>query len=515
MAVVRRNMLVYSGLLLLGALPLINYESSLITATTTSIASSSITTKDVLNVVRTGYFAIVAMTIVYVGAQRQDIGMTQAPVSGKRAALAPVFAAFTLGTLYVLIKYTSFDPGTLYRIFTSFFGWVCIAEISQTLFGLSPVSQPLIDYFQIDDEKKEQQMLLEQEQEQSREQSQPPIMSQSTTGESELDNAKLRAGGLPAAILSTVLVLVYLTSVSSIYDFDVDSTTASLERLRLVATSNNYIATAIALATLGQIALESYVAGAYLLIGLFFYDALSVFKSDTMMTVATKIEAPVKFLFAGTVLPVEGGKYPFGVLGLGDIVIPGIFIAMLREFDVERWWNKKYDEYYYNYSKAATQEKQEKKPNRLFSIFQTNNDDDADDDRSSSDSDSDSDVMVVMNMISDDERRTNDNNNNGNPTNDNNVSLDFFKDAQTPYFRNGMVGYAFGLGATFFVLYSTGNGQPALFYIVPSLLVASLGTAVYRDEVSELWSYEGARAREAREAQEVWKKEKDERNKIE
>jgi len=510
MAVVRRDLLVYSGLLILGTLPLIDYESSLITAMTTSIASS-ISTKDVLNVVRTGYFAIVAMTIVYVGAQRQDIGMTQAPVSGKRAAFAPVFAAFTLGTLYVLIKYTSFDPGTLYRIFTSFFGWVCIAEISQTLFGLSPVSQPLIDYFQIDDEKKEQQMLLEQEQ--SQEQSQPPIMSQPTTGESELDNEKLRAGGLPAAILSTVLVLVYLTSVSSIYDFDVDSTTASLERLRLVATSNNYIATAIALATLGQIALESYVAGAYLLIGLFFYDALSVFKSDTMMTVATKIEAPVKFLFAGTALPVDGGKYPFGVLGLGDIVIPGIFIAMLREFDVERWWNKKYDEYYSNYSNAAEQEKQKKKPNKLLTIFQTKNDDD--DNRSSSESDSEYDVTFVMNMISDDERRTNDNNN-GNPNNDNNnVSLDFFKDAQTPYFRNGMVGYAFGLGATFLVLFSTGNGQPALFYIVPSLLAASLGTAVYRDEVSELWSYEGARAREAREAQEVWKKEKDERNKIE
>ncbi|OEU21469.1 Peptidase_A22B-domain-containing protein [Fragilariopsis cylindrus CCMP1102] len=231
-----------------------------------------------------------------------------------------------------------------------------------------------------------------------------------------------------------MIVLVYFTGVSDLN---------SLEQLRLVATSNNYIATAIALASLGQVALESYMAGALLLIGLFFYDALSVFQSDTMITVATKIEAPVKFLFAGTTLP-EGGKYPFGVLGLGDIVIPGIFLAMLREFDIENC--------------------------DVELMYDVNNDENED---------------------------------NGA------VSIDYFKDAQTPYFTNGLVGYAVGLSTTFIVLYSTGQGQPALFYIVPSLLITSLGTAASRNEVSELWSYEGARARGAREVQEAWKKERE------
>ena len=35
-----------------------------------------------------------------------------------------------------------------------------------------------------------------------------------------------------------------------------------------------------------------------LLLGLFCYDAFFVFKSDVMLTVATQIEAPAKFLFA-------------------------------------------------------------------------------------------------------------------------------------------------------------------------------------------------------------------------
>ena len=58
--------------------------------------------------------------------------------------------------------------------------------------------------------------------------------------------------------------------------------------------------------------------GLFLLLGLFFYDAFFVFKSDAMLTVATQIEAPAKFLWAAER---EAGdtRYPFSVLGLGDV----------------------------------------------------------------------------------------------------------------------------------------------------------------------------------------------------
>ena len=46
------------------------------------------------------------------------------------------------------------------------------------------------------------------------------------------------------------------------------------------------------------------------------------------MTVATKIEAPVKFLFPSTVDPAK--QYPFSVLGLGDIVVPATFCTLMR-----------------------------------------------------------------------------------------------------------------------------------------------------------------------------------------
>ena len=50
--------------------------------------------------------------------------------------------------------------------------------------------------------------------------------------------------------------------------------------------------------------------------------------SSLQMTVATKIEAPVKFLFPSSVDPAK--QYPFSVLGLGDIVVPATFCTLMR-----------------------------------------------------------------------------------------------------------------------------------------------------------------------------------------
>jgi Signal peptide peptidase len=52
-----------------------------------------------------------------------------------------------------------------------------------------------------------------------------------------------------------------------------------------------------------------------------------------MMTVATSFEAPVKFIYP-LAADVERA-YPYAVLGVEDIVIPAIVIAMLRNLDKE------------------------------------------------------------------------------------------------------------------------------------------------------------------------------------
>eukprot|EP00908_Phaeocystis_cordata_P003296 Transcript_13588.p1 GENE.Transcript_13588~~Transcript_13588.p1 ORF type:complete len:270 (-),score=108.18 Transcript_13588:22-831(-) len=206
--------------------------------------------------------------------------------------------------------------------------------------------------------------------------------------------------------------------------------------LREFAALNNLLAWPICVSALGLLFLESYPVGALLLSGLFLYDAFFVFKSDVMITVATQLEAPAKLLFLGSAQNIAEGKYPFSVLGLGDIAIPGAFVALLRQFDEAQ-------------AAAAA-------PNKLAP-------------RDAS----------------------------GSPL------------YSSPYFTSGMVGYTAGLLGAFVANAVTKAGQPALVYIVPSLLLASAGTAVVRGELDELLQFKSPRAARAKEQLEARKAERE------
>lgn len=66
-----------------------------------------------------------------------------------------------------------------------------------------------------------------------------------------------------------------------------------------------------------------------LLAGLFLYDIFWVFGTDVMVTVAKSFDAPIKVLFPKNLLTPTS----FTMLGLGDIVIPGIYVALSLQFD--------------------------------------------------------------------------------------------------------------------------------------------------------------------------------------
>ena len=54
-----------------------------------------------------------------------------------------------------------------------------------------------------------------------------------------------------------------------------------------------------------------------------------------MVTVAKSFDAPIKLLFPRALATVDSDAV-FSMLGLGDIVIPGIFIALMLRFDAQR-----------------------------------------------------------------------------------------------------------------------------------------------------------------------------------
>ena len=81
----------------------------------------------------------------------------------------------------------------------------------------------------------------------------------------------------------------------------------------------------------------TFRTGALLLSLLVFYDIFFVFGTDVMITVAKNIDAPIKLMFPRdlTAVPPQ-----YSILGLGDIVIPGIFMSLCLRFDFLKTINK-------------------------------------------------------------------------------------------------------------------------------------------------------------------------------
>eukprot|EP00933_Yihiella_yeosuensis_P010236 TRINITY_DN11658_c0_g1_i1.p1 TRINITY_DN11658_c0_g1~~TRINITY_DN11658_c0_g1_i1.p1 ORF type:complete len:499 (+),score=111.51 TRINITY_DN11658_c0_g1_i1:68-1564(+) len=114
---------------------------------------------------------------------------------------------------------------------------------------------------------------------------------------------------------------------------------------------NNLFGISFSIMGIKMIPLSSFKAGAIMLIGLFFYDVFWVFYSkgifgaNVMVSVAKGIEAPIKLLFprkmggCGTLI--------HSMLGLGDIVVPGIFLAFLAKWDAIKMGEKKSKSFIY------------------------------------------------------------------------------------------------------------------------------------------------------------------------
>lgn len=100
-----------------------------------------------------------------------------------------------------------------------------------------------------------------------------------------------------------------------------------------------------------MIGVSSFKVSAIMLIGLFFYDVFwvfgskSVFGSNVMVSVAMGVEAPIKLMFPRDLGGC--GTLRHSMLGLGDIVVPGLFIAFLAKWDAVKMDQKASDQFVY------------------------------------------------------------------------------------------------------------------------------------------------------------------------
>ena len=166
-----------------------------------------------------------------------------------------------------------------------------------------------------------------------------------------------------------------------------------------------------------------------LLTFLFFYDIFFVFGSDVMLTVAKNIDAPIKLLFPTEwdALDAETGepKPKYSLLGLGDIVIPGVFISLALRFDVIKTLPKK-----------VNQMMDSGKAEEVLEILRKN---------------------AVT--------------------------------APKHYFIGTIIGYFLAIIATVVVMLIFDHGQPALLYLVPGVLLSVVFIALAKGELKMMWEF--------------------------
>ncbi|KAF6761175.1 signal peptide peptidase-domain-containing protein [Ephemerocybe angulata] len=122
---------------------------------------------------------------------------------------------------------------------------------------------------------------------------------------------------------------------SGLYHFWTSTTRGGVGRSALVT---DILGLSFSHNALALLKLDSFKTGCILLSGLFVYDIWWVFGTEVMVQVATKLDLPIKILWPKSLLfsSVRG----FTMLGLGDIVIPGIFVALALRYDYARYAHK-------------------------------------------------------------------------------------------------------------------------------------------------------------------------------
>lgn len=97
--------------------------------------------------------------------------------------------------------------------------------------------------------------------------------------------------------------------------------------------ANNILGISFSINGVAMLSLGRFQIACLLLGGLFFYDIYWVFFTNVMVTVAKSFEAPIKLVFPKDLLEEGLAANKFAMLGLGDIVIPGVVVALMLRFD--------------------------------------------------------------------------------------------------------------------------------------------------------------------------------------
>jgi minor histocompatibility antigen H13 len=107
-------------------------------------------------------------------------------------------------------------------------------------------------------------------------------------------------------------------------------------------TLNNILGMAFSIFGIENLMMGKFKVGFILLGLLFFYDIFWVFGTPVMVTVAKNLDGPIKLMFPKNLESISNGVSPtdFNMIGLGDIVIPGVFVALMFRYDLNNFFRE-------------------------------------------------------------------------------------------------------------------------------------------------------------------------------
>ncbi|KAI1211951.1 signal peptide peptidase-domain-containing protein [Annulohypoxylon truncatum] len=204
----------------------------------------------------------------------------------------------------------------------------------------------------------------------------------------------------------------------------------------------------------------TFATGTAVLFGLFFYDIYMVFFTPYMVTVATQLDVPIKIVF-------EGGPGKASMLGLGDIVLPGIFVGLCLRFD--------HYMYYHRQRKLVPVELKtsDESSGQLVTNTQTQR-------------------MVIKPDYVNPQGQW------GDRFWSTKLGKMLSPDATPalkasafpkPYFHAAIIGYFLAMIVTLAMLIVYRHAQPALLYLVPGVVSAVWITGAVRREIRDMWTY--------------------------
>ncbi|EEH06328.1 intramembrane protease [Histoplasma capsulatum G186AR] len=193
---------------------------------------------------------------------------------------------------------------------------------------------------------------------------------------------------------------------------------------------------------------------------LFFYDIYFVFFTPLMVTVAQSLDIPIKLVFPRPAAPGEDPDLSrMAMLGLGDIVIPGMVIGLALRFDL----------FLHYKSKAALLKQPAKIPyvsatgrwgERFWTTWFA--------------SASRYSPIVHPQLL------------------DGRLTSHEAKNFPKTYFHASLVGYVVGMLVTLLAMQISNHAQPALLYLVPGVLGSLWITALIRGDIKEMWNFSDA-----------------------